>query len=123
MASLALPGQGRQEESEAAVYLTVLVAIVLGLIVQGSIVGRTQTASAGGSTIAYPASWQRVAEDGALVAAVDMNHGGIFGPRVSVREAPANDLLARTGSPVDAATAWSLTRSNDLVGFRILGIT
>jgi hypothetical protein len=56
MVSLALPGRGRQEESELAVYLTVVVAIVIGLVVQWSVVGRVASVTAGGSTLSYPAS-------------------------------------------------------------------
>jgi hypothetical protein len=123
MVSLALPGRGRQEESEAAVYLTVIIAIVIGLVVQWSVVGRVVSASAGGSTLSYPASWQRVAEEGALLAAADRNRGGMFGTRVSVRAVPKRDLLPGDGSLVDAATNWSLTRSDALVGYRILTIT
>jgi hypothetical protein len=42
---------------------------------------------------------------------------------VSVRAVPKNDLLPGGGSLVDAATSWSLTRNDSLVGARILSIT
>jgi hypothetical protein len=122
MIGLALPGRGRQEESELAVFLTVAVAILIGLVVQWSVVGRTETIMAGGSTLSYPASWQRVAEDGALMAAADRSRGGIFGARVSVREVPKRELLPGEGSLVEAATNWSLTLNDRLVGYRILSI-
>jgi hypothetical protein len=122
MLNLALPGRGRLEESEPPVYLTVAVALAIGLCVQWTVVGRMQTASVGSGTIAYPSSWQRVAEEGALFAAADRNHG-TFGTRVSVRELPKSDLLPGEGTLVDAATNWSLRRGQELVGYRILSIT
>ena len=123
MMSLTLPGHGRQEEPEWAVYLTVAVAIVIGLAVQWSVVGRTTTVTAGGSTVAYPATWQRVPEEGTLLAVADRSQGGIFGARVTVRELPKADLLPGEGSTIDAATNWSLARNEALVGYRVLSIT
>jgi hypothetical protein len=122
MASLPLPGYGRQEESELVVYLTVAVGLLIGLAVQWSVVSRTETVTAGGSVLSYPASWQRVAEDGALVAAADRSRGGLYGARVSVREVPKAELLPGGGTLADAATNWSLSRSDQLVGYRILSI-
>jgi hypothetical protein len=90
--------------------------------VQGSVVGRTQTVAAGGGALSYPARWQRVAEDGALLAVADRDHGGTFGARASVREVPKRELLPGEGTLVDAATNWSLGRSQELVGYRILSI-
>lgn len=123
MLNLALPGRGRQEESELAVYLTVAIALVIGLFVQGTVVGRTQSVAMGSGTLSYPARWQRVVEDGALFAAADRDRGGPFGARVSVREIPKRDLLPGAGTLVDAATNWSLRRSQELVGARILSIS
>ncbi len=123
MASFSLPGYGRQEESELAVYLTVAVGLLIGLAVQWSVVSRTETETAGSSMVSYPASWQRVTEEGALLAAADRGRGGFYGARVSLRETPKSELLPAGGALVEAATNWSLARSNELVGYRILGIT
>jgi hypothetical protein len=123
MASFPLPGYGREEESELAVYLTVAVGLLIGLAVQWSVVSRTETVAAGGSVLSYPASWQRVTEDGAILAAADRSRGGFYGARVSVREVPKAELLPGEGALVEAATNWSLSRSSELVGYRILSIT
>ena len=126
MRTVALPGRGRRGESEWAVWLTVAMALFIGLLVQGAALGRTQTASAGSTRLSYPASWVRTSEEGALFAAADLNHGGIFGARVSVREVPKRELLAEEGfgdgGPIDVATSWALLRAPALEGYRLLAI-
>ena len=123
MMSLALPGRGRHDEPEWTVLLTVAIALTLGLLLQGAVLGRTNTAeTASGIVLSYPASWVRTSEAGALITAADLNRGGPFGARVSVREVPKADLQGVGDSPAGAATAWSLARGQNLVGYRVLGI-
>lgn len=113
---------GRRDESEWAVLLTVAVALVIGLVIQGLALGRMARATVGSNTLSYPASWVRTTENGALFAAADLNRGGLFGARVSVLEVPNQEILPNESGPVDAGTAWSLARGAGLVGYRVLGI-
>jgi hypothetical protein len=121
MATLAQPRIRTREEPEWVVWLTVAVALVVGLLVQSAVLGRTSTGGAGGSTVAYPERWATTTDDGALFAATDLS-GGTYGPRVAIREAQKSDVMPADGTLIDAATGWTLLRRERLAGYRVLGI-
>lgn len=122
MAIAARTGRGRREESEWAVLATVALALLVGLILQGVALGRTATATAGTTTLSYPASWTRTSEGEAVFAAADLDRGGVFGARALVHEVPKKALSPRGEALTEAATTWSLSRAQGLPGFRILQI-
>ena len=119
----------RGEEPEAFVWLTVALALLLGWLVQGSVVNRTKTAEVGQSAVTYPASWSPVDEKDATFAAADLFGGGGYGARVSLYQVPKTTLLPgqqqggqQQGGLVEAATQWSIQRGRDVSGYRVLGI-
>ncbi len=122
MATMVLPGQGRQDEPEWVVWLTVAVALGFGLLIQAMMLGRTAPASVAGAALAYPASWVRTSEPGAAFAASDLNRGGASGARVALFEAPRADLVVRDGTILDAAANWTLRRGEALVGYQVLAM-
>ena len=112
----------RREESEALVWLTVAVALLIGLGIANLVLGRTASAQAGGMTLAYPAAWVPSAAEGADFTAVDLRGGGIFGARVSMRSLPKALVLTGQANPRAAAQGWSLLRGQDLSAYRILDL-
>jgi hypothetical protein len=130
--------RARAEEPEWAVWLTLAIALLLGAAVEAMVLGRTETANAAGSTLAYPASWVPTTDDNAAFAAADLNGGGLFGARVAVHEVERSELVpasgrsdsaggtagrpAPAGTIVDAANAWTLRRRETLSGYRVLEI-
>lgn len=124
MSTFSLPGQGHSEEPEWVVWLTVAISLLLGWVLATSVTGRVinHTNIAGGS-LAVPASWVKTQEDGAAFAAADLRQGA-FGSRVSVRQVATADLIPnRSDNNLQtAASNWSLLRSQQLEGYRILQI-
>lgn len=122
MASTAQLARRREAEPEWPVWLTVAIALGIGLLIAGMVLGRTETANAGPTMLAYPATWVRATESGAAFAAMDKIRGGVFGARVSVREIPKGELVAGEPSLSTVATGWSSFRSGDLMAYRVLAI-
>jgi hypothetical protein len=132
LSSIATARASRAQEPQWIVYLTTAVALVIGLGLQFFATNQTQTGTAGDSSVAYPQSWVQTTEAGADFAAADLNTGGPFGARVSLRALDKTALLSRVlnqDPPPSAsdqlnigATNWSLQRGTDLVGYRVLGI-
>ncbi|MBI5034438.1 MAG: PrsW family intramembrane metalloprotease [Chloroflexi bacterium] len=115
-------GKGKREEPEWMVWLVVAIGLLLGWALATLITGETRTASAANMTITYPASWARLQEPGAAMAAYDLDRGGLFGARVSTRVVPITDLLPPNGILEDAANNWAFTRQQGLDAFRLLEI-
>lgn len=132
MSSIATARQSRAQEPQWVVYLTAAVALLIGLAIQFFATNQNQTGTVGSSTIAYPQSWVQTTEPGADFAAADLNNGGPYGTRVSLRALDKTALLSRMAPQGTApsaadllnvgATNWSLQRGTDLVGYRVLGI-
>jgi hypothetical protein len=133
--------------TEWPVWATVAASLLLGLLLRSATLARTDTVSPQGSgvSLAYPARWvvlDAAAEAGAatggapaslapVLSVADLNNGGAFGAQARVFVVPRGDLLgdlqagevpAPGGTPLDAATAWSLRREQSLVGYRVLGM-
>lgn len=128
MASLAFPGRGRSEEPEWTVWLTVIICLLIGWVIQSTVVNRIETVAIGSSSLSYPANWIKVKEDGALFAATDLN-SGVYGARAVVQEIPRAELLPAQapatlqGETLQAAAGnWALIHSQELEGYRILRI-
>jgi len=117
-----LYGQGRREEPEWVVLATVAVALLLGLALQHSVLGRLETATAGPVSLAYPATWNKSGERAALLSFADTAKGGLFAPTVAVRGVARADVLANEGNLADVAAAWSLARGQRLEAYRVLSI-
>ncbi len=132
MSSTATARQSRVQEPQWIVYLTAAILLIIGLAIQFFATHQTQTGTVGTSTIAYPQSWVQTTEPGADFAAADLNNGGPYGARVTLRALDKTALLSRMApqgtapSALDllnvGATNWSLQRGTDLVGYRVLGI-
>jgi hypothetical protein len=124
----------RVQEPQWVVYLTAAVALLIGLGLQFFATNQTQTGVVGPSSIAYPQSWVQVTEPGVDFTAADINDGGPYGARVSLRALDNTVLLStrllNQKDPVVApsellaagATTWSVQRGQDLVGYRVLGL-
>jgi hypothetical protein len=116
-----LPGQGTHEEPEWVVWLTVVVALVIGYLLATAVAGQTVVAAAGGTDVAYPASWSKYNESGAVLAAADLNNQGIYAPRVIVRQVAKTDLTRKADATLnDALKAWTFNQANALVGYHLL---
>src|SRR5581483_6524649 len=122
MGSAVLYGRGRREESELLVWLTVAVALLIGIGIEIAALGRTQTATAGPMSVSYPATWATTKEPDTLASAADLRRGGPGGARVSVREVPKAELGRGEISLADAATAWSVERGRKLTAYKVLSI-
>jgi hypothetical protein len=129
LSSMAIaPARRQTNEPEWAVWLTVAIALVLGLLLMMQTTGQTQSQQVGNSTIVYPASWVATKDPNADFAAADLQAGGAFGARVSVSSVDTTTLQGRSGSLGgiglrEAAQAWSLIRAKQLESYRVLGIT
>lgn len=114
--------RSRGQEPEWLVVLTVALAVILGLALQYAVSVRSLSASVGSTTLSYPAGWVRTSEEGAQFAAADLNRGGAYAPRVSVREFAKTDLVPLSGDLYEAALNWSVQKGENLVGYRVLDI-
>jgi hypothetical protein len=121
-----------EQEPEWVVWLTVAAALIIGLIMMYVVTGRTTTATAGATTLSYPATWQQITEPGTQFAAADIANGFSFGSRLSVRQATKDDLAPApiTGQQPDeaaqlrtAANNWILQQQQNVVGYRSLNLT
>ncbi|HEU5087693.1 MAG TPA: hypothetical protein VFT99_09615 [Roseiflexaceae bacterium] len=121
--SMPFPGQGRSEEPEWTVWLTVLICLVLGWLLMTTVVGRTHTQQSPAGSIAYPQNWVPAQEEGAAFAATDID-AGPYGSRVIIRQVPKSDLITALGPDTlqTAASSWTVLRSRDLEGYRVLRI-
>ncbi len=117
-----LYGQGRRDEPEWVVLATVGLALLAGLILQFSVLGRTETATAGQIALSYPAGWTRAGDRAAVLSFADTNQGGLFPPTVAVREVPRADVFPGEASLADVGAAWSLTRGERLESYRVLDV-
>lgn len=116
-----LPGQGEHEEPEWVVWLTVAVALALGLLLYFVVAQQSTVAAAGSSTLTHPAGWTKYNEKGSLFAVADSARGGPFATRVVVRQVAQSDILRiKDAQLTDVATAWSFDRKAGLVGYRML---
>ncbi len=118
-----LVGEGRLEEPEWIVWAVVAAGLVLGAWLSNAVLGETRSVTAGGMSLAYPARWIPRNELGADWTAIDVDHGGVFGPRVSLRQTTKAALFPSEGNIDDAAANWALTRQPDLPGFRLIDIS
>jgi hypothetical protein len=134
LSSNAVARPARVQEPQWVVYLTAAVALLIGLGLQFVATNQTQTGTGGDTSVAYPQSWVQTKEPGADFAAADLNNGGAYGARVSLRTIDKTTLVsgrvlnqnpAPSASDVlnAGATNWSLQRGTDLVGYRVLGLT
>jgi hypothetical protein len=119
-------GTWHAEEPEWVVWLTVVLALLIGFGIRTAVVGRTETVQAGPTMITYPATWVQDTEEGALFAATDFDSGS-FGARAEVRQVSRAELapienLSGPVVPEDVAINWSILRGADLEGYRVLEI-
>lgn len=124
MSTFAIAGRGESEEPEWTVWLTVLICLLIGWVIMTTVTGRTDlVADDAGNAVRVPATWVKTSEDGALLGAADLT-AGAYGSRVSVRQAARADLLPeRSGDQLEAAASnWTLIRSQELEGYRVLEI-
>ncbi len=105
--------------AEWAVILLVAVALVAGWGVRSYAEGRVERYSAGGLTVAYPASWlPSTLADGTLRFR-DMQAGGAP-PTLSLRPATAADAQAAAQAVATEADGLALTRGQDLTAYTTL---
>jgi hypothetical protein len=123
MSSMSFPGQGKSEEPEWVVWLTVLISLLIGWVITTTVTGQTASAPIASGSLRYPASWVKTKEDGAIFAATDLNNGS-YGARISVRQVGKADLIGARGQDNldNAASGWTVLRSQDLEGYRVLKI-
>jgi hypothetical protein len=123
--SLRLPGQGKSEESDLLVWATLAVALILGIVLQLSVVTATTTASAPGTSLAHPAAWLPDTFANDPIAVVDPT-GGRYGDRASVTQRSRTALVGDSleglaGAPEQAAaTSLSFERGRSLTGYQLL---
>lgn len=121
---LALP----KEEPEIFVWLTLAVALLIGLVTQVTVTNRTDTVSEGGITVSYPARWASSPVEGALFSAADVRYGGPYAPRVTAWSFPRGEIVPSTtdvvqgrDEPVNlnllAATNWGFQQAGRLASY------
>jgi hypothetical protein len=113
----------RSQEPEWLVWLTVGVALLLGYVLLVMTLGQTRSATAGAMTLNYPSTWVPVQTEDATFSASDRLNGGPFAPTVVLYEMPRADLLRLAGGVEEAAANWTLRKQDELVGYRVLGVT
>ncbi|MEO8285616.1 MAG: hypothetical protein ABI670_04215 [Chloroflexota bacterium] len=116
------PVRREEGEPEWMVWVTVAVALVLGFFLMWYITNQTTAASAGGTTLSYPATWVQTSESGAAFAVADLRNGGTFGDRAAVFELPKAELLPRDGGLQEAAANYTLAQQDARVGYRVLSV-
>jgi hypothetical protein len=123
MTAIRLPGRDQSEEPEWTVWLTVIICLLIGWAIMNTVTNKTSTAQVAGGSIRFPATWVKTNEPGALFGATDLDSGS-YGARVSIRQAAKADLVGPRGqNSLDAAASgWTVVRSQDLEGYRILKI-
>lgn len=117
-----LVGKGKSEEPEWVVWLVVAIGLLAGGLFGTYVLGQTKTTASGKNSVTFPASWSLTTEPGAILSVYDLEGGGVFGTRVSVRVKPKAALYPEEGSLYDAAANWAVDREKELSGFRLLGI-
>lgn len=115
-----LVGKGTQEEPEWMVWVVVAVALLAGWLIGASITGQMQTATVEKMSVTYPASWVRMSETDAVLAAYDQDRGGVFGTRISLRQMPKAELIPSQGSLYDSVINWTTKRQKQLSSLRVL---
>ena len=115
---------GRAEEPEWVVWAAVIVLLVIGLLVRGTIEGRVTRFSENGVTLSYPAGWsvQSGEEPGQLLHVADSLSPALASTGVTVRRIAAVELGRNVQSVGDMALMWSNRQGQDLLGYNVLGI-
>ena len=117
-----LIGRGTKDEPEWIVWLVAAALLIAGALIGRDVLGQTRTATAAGMSVTYPARWSRTSEPGASIAAFDRKGGGADGARVSAHQVPKADVLVASGTILDGATNWTLSRGAELAGYRVLNM-
>ncbi|CAG0952018.1 Protease PrsW [Anaerolineae bacterium] len=115
-----LVGKGTQEEPEWMVWLVVAIALIAGWLIGSAIMGQTQTATVDKMSVTYPATWVQTSETDAVFAAYDLERGGVFGTRISLRQMPKADLISAQASLYDSVINWTAQRQKQLSSLRLL---
>jgi hypothetical protein len=110
---------GTADEPEWPVLVTVVLALVLGSILQIAVTSATSVVSNDGVSVAVPASWTTFDEEGALVAARDAS-GGPTTARVVVT-ALARTAATAEGGAKAAADQRSLQLADAVPSYRSIG--
>jgi hypothetical protein len=71
-------------------------------------------------SVTYPATWARTSEPDAVFAAYDLERGGVFGTRISLRQTPKADLISAQASLYDSVINWTTQRQKQLSSLRLL---
>lgn len=112
----------RQEEPEWIVWALVVVLLVAGWLVKGSVEGRTESFSAGGVSLRYPATWTRQTGPDELLSAADLLSSAQAPTGVTVRQVPVSEVGRDLASLTDVALAWTTGRGEGLLAYRPLGV-
>jgi hypothetical protein len=113
----------RGEEPEWIVWATVILAVIIGLVLQFATTGQTNSGTGAGMTVSYPSTWVAAREDGAAFAVANTLQGGAFAQRLALFEKPKSDLLPLQGGIEEAAQNWAIERQQALSSYRILSMT
>lgn len=120
--SLTPPTRRAERLAVLWVFVTVAVALLLGWALMTAVTGRTAEYNDGQVGFRYPAAWVAAQdEDGNAMVRNPSSASPLFSDRVVVVHAPASRSGLPAASPlVEAATAWTLGRSQALDSFRNL---
>ncbi|MFQ5612721.1 MAG: hypothetical protein ACE5H9_11375 [Anaerolineae bacterium] len=112
----------REEEPEWIVWALVIVLLVAGLLVKNAVQGRTESFSADGVSLSYPATWTRLTGPDQLLFAGDPFSSAQAPTGVIVRQMPLAEMGRNLSSLSDLALAWTTRQGRELQAFRSLSV-
>jgi hypothetical protein len=112
----------REEEPEWIVWGLVIAMLVVGLLLRNTIEGRTQSFSAIGVSLSYPATWTNQAQTDQLLYAADFLSSAQFPTAVMVRQVPMAEVGRNLASLSDISLAWSARQAQDHLAYRALSV-
>ncbi len=122
LAETTISNRTQVEEPEWVVWLTVMIALLIGFVLQYTVTNRMRAMTIGDSTISYPASWSLISRDKSGFTAADVTTGGPFAPRISFHQLDQRVLLPGGGMLYNAGVNWSVKKREEHDGYRLLEI-
>ncbi len=113
-----------EEEPEWMVWVLVIALLLLGLLVKGSVVGRTTLFDGGVVTLRYPAEWIMMPREEAdeIFHVADPFASAHYPTSLHVCQHPVEDIGRNLQALNDIALAWSMRHGKDLLAYSALNL-
>ena len=112
----------REEEPEWIVWALVIVMLLVGGLLRNAVVGRTQSFSAGGVSLAYPDAWVTQTEENQVLQVADPFSSAQFPTGVTVQQVDVTTVGRNLSLLSDIALAWSTRQARNLQAYRSLAV-